>query len=190
MEDKKISQLTASTLPLTGTEEIAIVQGGETKKVTISNIPNSQDLRIISEVKTKSITHTGTTAETFIRSILIPANTLTANELLTINSLSLKTGSGVCNSRIRLGQSITPSVSNPVVIFNISSNAFRCINKKLLIQDGNVLFSNIGLADDFEFTNQPFSLTFNHVVDNWLHMSVQLVTSSDTIYIANSKLSK
>jgi hypothetical protein len=38
MADKKISQLTAATLPLTGTEEIAIVQGGETKKVTKSNL--------------------------------------------------------------------------------------------------------------------------------------------------------
>jgi hypothetical protein len=146
--------------------------------------------KIISEVKTKTTTHTGTTTETFIRSIKIPANTLTANELLTVNSLAIKTGTGVCNSRIRLGQSITPSVSNPVVVFNISDNAWRCINKKLLIQDGNVRFSNIGTADDFEFTNQPFSLTFNNAVDNWLHMSVQLVTSSDTIYIANSKLSK
>ena len=190
MADKRISELTAATLPLAGTEEIAIVQGGETKKVTISNIPNSQDLRIISEVKTKTTTHTGTTAETFIRSIKIPANTLTANEFLTVNSLALKTGSGVCNSRIRLGQSITPSVSNPIVIFNDSLNAFRSINKKLLIQDGKILFSNIGTANDFEFTNQPFSLTFNHAVDNWLHMSVQLVTASDTIYIANSKLSK
>lgn len=156
--------------------------------VVINNV--NGNLQIISEVKTKSIIHTGTTVETFIRSIKIPANTLTANELLTLTSLSLKTGMSVCNSRIRLSQSITPSISNPIVIFNDSLNAFRSINKKLLIQDGKILFSNIGTANDFEFTNQPFSLTFNHAVDNWLHMSVQLVTSSDTIYIANHKLSK
>ena len=38
MEDKKISGLNPATLPLAGTEEIAIVQSGETKKVTKSNL--------------------------------------------------------------------------------------------------------------------------------------------------------
>lgn len=34
MADKKISQLNSATLPLSGTEEISIVQSGETKKIT------------------------------------------------------------------------------------------------------------------------------------------------------------
>jgi hypothetical protein len=38
MSDKKISQLPASTTPLAGTEELAIVQSGDTKKVTIDNL--------------------------------------------------------------------------------------------------------------------------------------------------------
>lgn len=36
--DKKISQLTAATTPLTGSEEIAIVQSGVTKKTTIEDV--------------------------------------------------------------------------------------------------------------------------------------------------------
>ena len=36
--DKKISQLTGATTPLTGTEELAIVQGGVTKKVAASDL--------------------------------------------------------------------------------------------------------------------------------------------------------
>lgn len=36
MANKKISELTSATLPLAGTEEVAIVQGGETKKVAAS----------------------------------------------------------------------------------------------------------------------------------------------------------
>ena len=36
--DKKISQLTAASTPLTGTEEIAIVQSGVTKKATIEDV--------------------------------------------------------------------------------------------------------------------------------------------------------
>ena len=38
MENKKISELTSATLPLAGTEEVAIVQGGETKKVAASDL--------------------------------------------------------------------------------------------------------------------------------------------------------
>ena len=37
MASKKISELTSATLPLAGTEELAIVQSGETKKVSVSD---------------------------------------------------------------------------------------------------------------------------------------------------------
>lgn len=38
MSDKKISQLTASTVPLAGTEVLPIVQGGDTKKVSVADL--------------------------------------------------------------------------------------------------------------------------------------------------------
>lgn len=38
MADKKISQLTGATTPLTGTEELAIVQGGQTLKATAQDV--------------------------------------------------------------------------------------------------------------------------------------------------------
>ena len=38
MANKKITELTSATTPLAGTEEIAIVQGGETKKVAVSEV--------------------------------------------------------------------------------------------------------------------------------------------------------
>lgn len=37
MADVKISELQASTLPLSGTEEVAIVQAGVTKKATVAD---------------------------------------------------------------------------------------------------------------------------------------------------------
>ena len=40
MSDKKISQLPASSLPLTGTEELPLVQGGVTKKATVQDVAN------------------------------------------------------------------------------------------------------------------------------------------------------
>lgn len=38
MADLKISQLTGATTPLTGTEVLPVVQGGTTKKVSVTNI--------------------------------------------------------------------------------------------------------------------------------------------------------
>ncbi len=38
MADKKISQLTTATTPLAGTETLPVVQGGETRKVTVNNL--------------------------------------------------------------------------------------------------------------------------------------------------------
>ena len=38
MADKKISQLTAATTPLSGAEEVPIVQSGVTKKTTVEKI--------------------------------------------------------------------------------------------------------------------------------------------------------
>ena len=44
MANKKITELTSATTPLAGTEEIAIVQGGETKKVAISEVGGGGDV--------------------------------------------------------------------------------------------------------------------------------------------------
>jgi hypothetical protein len=59
--DKKISQLTAASTPLTGTEEIAIVQSGVTKKATIEDVKGYK-------VYTALLTQSGGDAPTSISS--------------------------------------------------------------------------------------------------------------------------
>ena len=54
MPDKKISELNGVSLPLTGTEEIPIVQNGETKKVLSSEFLGTEDNNSL----TQSITGT------------------------------------------------------------------------------------------------------------------------------------
>lgn len=61
MADKKISQLTAATTPLTGTEELPIVQSGETRRVTSDNL-TVKSLR--SNTTTGVLQVTGPTAAT------------------------------------------------------------------------------------------------------------------------------
>jgi len=142
---------------------------------------------IISEVKTKSVVHTGATIETYLRSIKIPADTLTANELLQLNYLALKTGAGNSFTRIRLNQSATPSGVQLSAYINASS--WRPISRRLLVQDGFIYTYGTSALNDNEVG--PFGSTpFDHTVDNWIHLSEALTTTTDTIYIANSKLTK
>jgi hypothetical protein len=46
MADKKISQLTASTTPLAGTEILPIVQGGATKQVSVANLTTGRAISV------------------------------------------------------------------------------------------------------------------------------------------------
>lgn len=46
MSDKKISQLTASTTPLAGTEVLPVVQSGDTKQVSVANLTAGRDVAV------------------------------------------------------------------------------------------------------------------------------------------------
>ncbi len=49
MADEKISGLNPATLPLTGTEEAAVVQSGETKRVAVSELGGESSLYVIQD---------------------------------------------------------------------------------------------------------------------------------------------
>ena len=58
--DKKISQLTGATTPLTGTEELAIVQGGSTVKATAQDVADLAGAPYL--VYSATLTQSGTNA--------------------------------------------------------------------------------------------------------------------------------
>lgn len=62
-DDKKISQLSAATTPLAGTEETEIIQGGVNKRVAVSNFGSSsaatESAAGIVELATQAETNTG-----------------------------------------------------------------------------------------------------------------------------------
>jgi hypothetical protein len=64
MSDKKISQLTAATTPLAGTETLPIVQGGQTVKVTAQSVANLAPAELPSQTGNngKYLTTNGSTA--------------------------------------------------------------------------------------------------------------------------------
>ena len=59
MADKKISQLTGATTPLTGTEELAIVQGGSTVKATAQDVADLAGGIIVEGAGTNSTLRVG-----------------------------------------------------------------------------------------------------------------------------------
>jgi hypothetical protein len=52
MADKKISQLNGATTPLAGTEEVPLVQSGETKKVSVDNLTAGKAVSALSMTAT------------------------------------------------------------------------------------------------------------------------------------------
>lgn len=56
MADKKISELNSANLPLDGNEELVLVQGGETKKVAVSEVGGGGSLKKIVYSITQSAT--------------------------------------------------------------------------------------------------------------------------------------
>lgn len=60
MADKKITQLSGATTPLTGTEELAIVQGGSTVKATAQDVADLAGAPYL--VYTALLTQSGTNA--------------------------------------------------------------------------------------------------------------------------------
>jgi len=64
MADKKISQLTAASTPLTGTEELAIVQSGSTVKATAQDVADLAGAPYL--VYTAKVSQSGTSAPTTV----------------------------------------------------------------------------------------------------------------------------
>jgi hypothetical protein len=60
MSDKKISQLTAATTPLAGTEVLPIVQSGATVKVTVDNLTTGKAVTVGSLTDAGNLSFTGT----------------------------------------------------------------------------------------------------------------------------------
>lgn len=56
MADKKISALTASTTPLAGTEVLPIVQGGETRKVSVADLTAGRSISVAGLTSTAALT--------------------------------------------------------------------------------------------------------------------------------------
>jgi hypothetical protein len=110
MADIKISQLPAATTPLTGAEQIPLVQGGVTKRATVANISSSQTLQTVTTngaTTTVNSNFNGANIGTFSS---VPAVTSTGSTVGLSNStnaalLVVDAWRGTSNNNINLGAS-------------------------------------------------------------------------------------
>ena len=91
MADAKISALTAATTPLDGTETVAIVQSGTTKKTAVSNL--SEFLHGV--VATDVANSTTTPAAVSDLDIVLPPGTYNVKLWMLLKSAATSTGIGI-----------------------------------------------------------------------------------------------
>jgi len=87
MADKKISQLTAASTPLAGTEVLPIVQGGSTVKVTVADLTAGRAVSASTATLSGNLTLNGSTASTALaldasKNVVSVTNTGTGSNVL------------------------------------------------------------------------------------------------------------
>jgi len=136
---------------------------------------------------------TGVTTEGILKSYLIPANTLTASEILNFANDLYKTGTaGTVTSR--LYTNTTASLSGASLLAtNISTAGNRKVplRRQLVLKGGNieVLVATQSLPDDnLNSSGVATIVTFNPAVDNYFITTAQNASAGDSTIQNNLKL--
>lgn len=147
--DKKISQLTAATTPLTGAEELAIVQSGVTKKTTIEDVKGYK-------VYTALLTQSGSD-----NPLLLPDDLGQTASGQTYTIISVGAGEdwtlwGAPNNNP--GTSFVATGAANVVTSELSTNSGAPVVTVLENTIGNIWWTYSGLGEYFINSNGLFSI--------------------------------
>jgi hypothetical protein len=138
MANKKISQLTGASTPLTGTEELAIVQGGQTLKATAQDIADLGGASY--KVYTAKVQMANGSATVF-------QNTLGATITWTATSGQISTGTvagliGQNNVYVQVSSSTPSSILPKIVSGEFNPSPWNVIIKQT---------DNAGVADSTQY---------------------------------------
>lgn len=141
---------------------------------------------------------TGTTANTITQSILIPANTLAANNTLDFIARFSKTGTaGGGNYRVYINTSI--SLTGATLFGNLYTIAGGATipthqNQRTFFYNGTTLSSNMGgvsnVTDISQSTVAPYTMTYNSATDYYLIFAIQLTNTADSSVINGFRVLK
>jgi len=134
-------------------------------------------------------TLTGTTAETSLGYVLIPANTYSAGSTVWVDSLLLKSsGVGTITSRMRLSTSATPTIASATLLATYtaaSSALFIPFSRMNIHVDSTTSTKMLNAASTAIQDNVIYlsisDLNIDWSVNQYIHISAQLNTSGDSI---------
>jgi nitrogen fixation protein len=139
--------------------------------------------------KTTEIVHTGTTAETILQTILIPANTFTNGDFIMFSALVSKLaniGSTTHNLKINTTNSLVGASLLAINGFN-TVNFFMKFKREFVVNGGNIYGFTTALASitndqQTQSTTQPINtVAYNLSNDLYFFVTCQLGNATDTI---------
>jgi hypothetical protein len=140
---------------------------------------------------TPSSVVTGTTSETQVGVIMIPANTIKTTDLIQIFTPLVKVGSsGTCTVLYKLSTSSTmPSGTTDRIATFVSAaaNLWLPMQRNIPFSGGNLVlpFLSTSFLSDFVVSNNvPTLVAINRTVDLYLYVSVQLSNAAESVYLA------
>ncbi|QHB38827.1 minor tail protein [Flavobacterium phage vB_FspS_hemulen6-1] len=175
------NSLTDATTPLSGTEEIPIVQSGVTKKVAVSEIGGGATLKVIAQNLTDSVAVTGTTSNTTVETYTIPANTFIVGDTIILKSRVIKTGvNGVVSQRPNIAGIEMFAQSSP------ATNLYHQIERQLIVKSETiteeiVLTSNASTSNGSFLSNQRINIDWSLPQTLTLNISNSHISDSSIV---------
>jgi len=139
---------------------------------------------------TPTAAHTGTTTNTIVQSVLIPANTYTVGDIVRISVRSFKTGNGgiatlrfYANTSVSLSGAVTIAQLRQIsaVTGMIAGNRNLSITSATTIDVGEPSATGI-ISDELSLSNLGFvtNMNINWAVDQYIIFSIQLGSVTDS----------
>jgi hypothetical protein len=180
------------TLTTTGTSGAATLVGDTLNIPQYSGGGGSSNFSIISLSATNSAAVTGTTANSIVSAILIPANTFSSTGIIDIAARYFKTGT-LGSQTVRMYVNTSASLTGATLVANFYSGSNRQVGawRTANIASNTINFLSISgtFSSDLASINAVgTSATFNTSVDNYIIFTVQLTSTSDSCVLQFHKI--
>ena len=129
----------------------------------------------------------GTVTETILASFLVPANTMSAYDIINFKTIAFKETSGTVSKtwRIRVNSSNTIAGSSVLATFTSTATLSRTFNRKFILEGSLLYAMNTTTNSDLNSLAAAWlTATFNVTVNNYFFVTAQLAVSTpDTMQI-------
>jgi hypothetical protein len=164
-------------------------EGGTKSVATREWVNDKNNLQWLVKNTTPTTTVTGTTSRTQIgSSILIPANTFSAEDLMNLDSFAVEKSAGLGTCQIRLWHNTSDTLTGATVIAvfamanaNVSAKIIRTFEITGGLLNGRVDGNVNAISDIGGLSVATLSIPFDPTIDNYFFTTVQLGNASDSV---------